>query len=139
MDVARRIDTQIGLLATSTSFMPKRYRLTHGVPMIRAAQAVVRDIDMADSFYPNTQANVDERKRWLTLAVADCNDLYDKVQGYLDVREAQQKRAIENGAPPLKIGGKGDFEQAIADIDREIGLLKGVRKRVRLVGRKVVE
>lgn len=133
------INVTVGLLMTSTAFMPKRYRLTHGLPAIRSARAVVYDINRADAFYPNTEANVGKRKEWLTLAVADCEQLCIDLTTYLRVREAQQQMAVDNGAPTPKIGGKGLIAQVIGDADREIGLIKGARKRVRLVTRNAVE
>jgi len=102
------------------SAVPKRYRLTNGLPTIEAARSIVYNINRADCFYPNREENVIERKKYLTLAIADCEQLCLDLQCMLKMNLPVKPSCLEN---------------LIGMLDEEIELLKGARKRVRLVGK----
>ena len=72
--VATEIRREITKKVT-TKQLPKSYRFVFAVPMAETARGLVFNLVKADAFYPNTQRNVDERKRYMTLAIADCNQL----------------------------------------------------------------
>ena len=57
----------------TTKQLPKSYRFVFAVPMAETARSLVMNLVKADAFYPNTARNVEERKRFMTLAIADCN------------------------------------------------------------------
>ena len=88
------------------------------------ARSMVYNINRADQFYPNTAHNVLMRRHYLTLAIADTEQL-----------------AIEFGLlPRMGIDVNMNRFEAIADmIENEIALLKGTRKSVRLIGKQSVE
>jgi len=111
------------LSVISSSAIPKSQRFTVAVPMAQTARGVVYNIVKADAFYPNTAENVAARKRYLTLAIADCEQLYQDSQAYLE-----NDRRKGNGQHA------GAFERMAGLVDTEIKLLKGARKGVTLIG-----
>lgn len=111
----------LGLITSSA--IPKSQRFTFAVPMAETARGVVYNIVKAEAFYPNTEENVAARKRYLTLAIADCEQLYQDAQAYL---EAYRRRGDCRHA--------GAFERMAGLVDTEIKLLKGARKGVKLIG-----
>lgn len=117
---AVRLRVEVNRLMASSSVVPKSYRLLNAVPTVETARSVVYNIVKSDAFFPNTEANVQERKRYLTLAIADCSQLKQDIQCLL----------------ALGLGSPKRFEDVIRQIDREIDLLKGSRKGVRLIGRR---
>ena len=123
-NTALDIFVEVSKLAHSDKVIPKAWRFTHAQPLVGMARSMVYNINRADQFYPNTAHNVIQRRDYLTLAVADAEQL-----------------AIEFGLLP-KMGlpvNMNRFE-AIADmIEREIALLKGARKGVRLTGRQSID
>ena len=118
------IELRVEVLGIVTSSaIPKSQRFTFAVPMAETARSVVYNIVKSEAFYPNTAENVAARKRYLTLAVADCEQLYQDVQAYLEVyrRKGDTQHA-------------GAFERMAGLVDSEIKLLKGARKGVKLIG-----
>ncbi len=121
---ALEIFVEVSKLAHSDKVIPKSWRFTHALPLVDMARSMVYNINRADQFYPNTAHNVLQRRDYLTLAVADAEQL-----------------AIEFGLLP-KMGlvvNMNRFEKIADMIDKEIGLLKGTRKNVRLVGRQSID
>lgn len=123
-NTALKIYVEVSKLVHSDKILPKSWRFTHAVPLVDMARSLVYNINRADQFYPNTAHNVTQRRHFLTLAVADAEQL-----------------AIEFGLlPQLGLPVNMNRFGAIADmIEREIGLLKGARKNVRLTGRQSVD
>ena len=68
-NTAVAIRNDVTRLVTSRD-VPKSYRFIFAVPMAETARSVVFNLVKADAFYPNTARNVDERKRYMTLALA---------------------------------------------------------------------
>ena len=120
---ALEIRVEVNRLMVQESAVPKRYRLTNAVPTIETARSIVYNINRADSFYPSSPMNVLERRKYLALAIADCEQLCLDMQCLLQL-----------GLP----GGASRFERAVALINEEIGLLKGARKNVKLIGKRDV-
>ena len=81
-NTAVAIRNDVTRLVTSRD-VPKSYRFIFAVPMAETARSVVFNLVKADAFYPNTPRNVDERKRYMTLALADLNQLYQDMQSLL--------------------------------------------------------
>ena len=81
--------------------------------MAETARSVVYNIVKSEAFYPNTAENVAARKRYLTLAVADCEQLYQDAQAYLEVcrrkGDMQHARAFERMAGLVDSEIKVDF------------------------------
>lgn len=116
------IDTRVRItrLVTSSA-VPKSYRFTFAVPMAQTARSMVYNIVTADAFYPNSEDAVTLRKRHLTLAIADCEQLYQDMQCLLAM------------GLPVPVSRLDEISEAL---DREIELLKGARKGVKLIGKR---
>lgn len=97
--------------------VPKAWRFTLAVPMMETARGILNDIVTSDAFYPNKEIWADERRRYLTLAIAGCGHLSQDVQLAMDV-----------GLPV----GEARLEAVSDAIEREIALLKGARSGVKL-------
>ena len=114
------IRVRITRLVTSSA-VPKSYRFTFAVPMAQTARSMVYNIVTADAFYPNSEDAVTLRKRHLTLAIADCEQLYQDLQCLLAM------------GLPVPVSRLDEISEAL---DREIELLKGARKGVKLIGKR---
>lgn len=114
------IRVRITRLVTSSA-VPKSYRFTFAVPMTQTARSMVYNIVTADAFYPNNEDAVTLRKRHLTLAIADCEQLYQDLQCLLAM------------GLPVPVSRLDEISEAL---DREIELLKGARKGVKLIGKR---
>ena len=68
-NTAVAIRNDVTRLVTSRD-VPKSYRFILAVPMAETARSLVFNLVKADAFYPNTARNVEERKRYMTLALA---------------------------------------------------------------------
>ena len=118
------IRVEVNKLMASSSVVPKAYRLLNAVPTVETARCIVYNVNRADCFYPNTSFNALERKRYLTLAIADCEQLMLDMQCLMDI-----------GLPV----NANRFEELAAMVEEEIKLLKGARKNVRVTGKKSTE
>lgn len=111
------IRVEVNKLMASSSVVPKAYRLLNAVPTVETARSIVYNVNRADCFYPNTSFNALERKRYLTLAIADCEQLMLDMQCLMGI-----------GLPV----NANRFEELAAMVEEEIRLLKGARKNVRV-------
>lgn len=118
------IRVEVNKLMASSSVVPKAYRLLNAVPTVETARSIVYNVNRADCFYPNSSFNALERKRYLTLAIADCEQLMLDMQCLMDI-----------GLPV----NANRFEELAAMVEEEIRLLKGARKNVRVTGKKTTE
>ena len=123
-NTARAINTEVMKLMASESAVPKRYRFLIGVPTAETARNMLANINRADSFYPNSSFNVQQRKMYLTLAIADCEQLCLDFQTMIDMNLPMTARRVED---------------LVELIEKEIKLLKGTRKNVRIVGSQALE
>lgn len=119
LNTAVAIRNDVTRLVTSRD-VPKSYRFIFAVPMAETARSVVFNLVKADAFYPNTARNVDERKRYMTLALADLNQLYQDMQSLLTM------------GLPIKAAR---LEGILDRIDSDIKLIKGARAGVKLIGK----
>ncbi|MBQ9042300.1 MAG: hypothetical protein IJ111_05735 [Eggerthellaceae bacterium] len=107
-----------------SSKVTKAYRFTLSVPMVEAARSCVYNINRADKFYPNTTLNAIERRRYLTLAIADAEQLF------LDLQHAKR----------VGIGIKdARLANLLAMVEDEMKLLKAARNNVKLIGKESPE
>ena len=123
-NTALDIFVEVSKLAHSDKVIPKSWRFTHALPLVEMARSAVYNINRADQFYPNTAHNVTKRRDHLTLAIADTEQLSIEF-GLLKKMDL-----------PVNMNR---FESIAEMIEKEIALLKGARKGVRLVGRQSVE
>lgn len=119
-NTAVSIRNEVTRLVTSSA-VPKSYRFIFAVPMAETARSAVFNLVKADAFYPNTERNVEERKRYMTLAVADLSQLYQDMQSLLAMNL------------PVKAAR---FEEISESIESGIKLIKGARAGVKLVGKR---
>ena len=103
----------------SDKVVPKSYRLMSAVPTVQTAKDLVDDIVRSNEFYPNTARNAVYRKHYMTMAVADCKRLLQDLQTLKDI------------GLPINLNR---FEALVGSVEREITLLKGARKAVKVVG-----
>lgn len=106
------IRVEVNKLMASSSVVPKAYRLLNAVPTVETARSIVHNVNRADCFYPNSSFNALERKRYLTLAIADCEQLMLDMQCLMDI-----------GLPV----NANRFEGLAAMVEEEIRLLKAAR------------
>ena len=118
-NTAVAIRNEVTRLVTSGA-VPKSYRFIFAVPMAETARSVVFNLVKADAFYPNTPRNVEERKHYMTLALADLNQLYQDLQCLLAMNL------------PVKVTR---FEEISESIENDIKLIKGARAGVKLIGK----
>ena len=118
-NTAVAIRNDVTRLVTSGA-VPKSYRFIFAVPMAETARSVVFNLVKADAFYPNTTRNVEERKHYMTLAIADLNQLYQDMQSLLAM------------GLPVKAAR---FEGIAERIESDIKLIKGARAGVKLIGK----
>ena len=118
-NTAVSIRNEVTRLVTSGA-VPKSYRFIFAVPMSETARSVVFNLVKADAFYPNTQRNVEQRKHFMTLALADLNQLYQDLQCLLAMNL------------PIKVAR---FEEISESIENDIKLIKGARAGVKLIGK----
>ena len=104
----------------TTKQLPKSYRFVFAVPMAETARSLVMNLVKADAFYPNTARNVEERKRFMTLAIADCNQLLQDLQ------------CLKSLNSNISLSW---FETLIQDVDDDIKLIKGAQSGVKLIGK----
>ena len=123
-NTALAIKVEVNRLALDEKVIPKRYRITNAVPLIEMARNAVYNINRSAQFYPNSSFNVLQRRKYLSLAVADCEQLCLELQSLIEMGRQIDANKLE----PL-----------IAMVEQEIALLKGARKNVRLVGKQSVE
>lgn len=117
---ALKIRVTVNKLMASPTIVPKAYRFLNAVPTLETAKNMVYNITRADSFYPNTQQNVDCRKYYYTMAIADCEQLCLDLQCLVDM------------GLPININR---LKPLVDMIEREIALLKGARQKVKLIVR----
>ena len=123
-NTALKVKVEANRIALNESIIPKRYRLTNGLPLVDMARSAVYNINRADQFYPNSSFNVLQRRKYLSLAIADCEQLCLELQSLLEMGR------------PIDVA---KLEPLIDLVEQEVALLKGARKNVKLVGKQSVE
>ena len=147
---AQQIEVEAARLAHKESVVPKSYRFTFGVPMCEVSRSIVANIERADAMYPNTSWGVIERKKYLALAMADGNTLYDLIACLIEVREGPRKKKEADGEDaedcgeaekPKKTAGVNlnELRELLEVIDGEINLLQSVKNGVKLIGKESAE
>ena len=122
---------EVNRVAMDEDIFPKRYRFSNAMPIINEARDIMRFIVKSDKFQPTTPANVRERRRYATLAIASCDEIMQDMRCYIETR-----RDPVTGEIPFKVA---KLEDLINRADREIALLAGYRKKVRLRGSPDIE
>ncbi len=113
-----RVRKEITALVTSAA-MPKSYRFIYAVPMAETARSIIYNLVTANAFYPNSEHNVCQRKHYMTLALADCEQLLQDLQCLIDLGVVKVSRCM----------------RVAADVENAAKLIKGARKGVKLIAR----
>ena len=114
---AVRIRKEITALVTSSA-LPKSYRFVFAVPMAETSRSIVHNLVTANAFYPNTEHNVCQRRHYMTLAVADCEQIMQDLQCLIELGIVKVSRC----------------DRMAEDVETAIKLIKGARKGVKLIG-----
>lgn len=114
---ATKVRKDITELVTSAAF-PKSWRFVLAVPMAETARKLVYNLVTANAFYPNTEHNVTQRRHYMTLAVADCEQLLQDLQCVIDLGVVKVSRCA----------------RLAEDVETTAKLVKGARKGVKLIG-----
>lgn len=134
--VAIAIRTETNKLMANSKVVPKSYRLLNAVPTVETARSLVYNIVRSDAFYPSNSFNAAERRRYLTLGIADCNQLVQDMQCLLDMGVVEGMPSAPDGEPQ---GPAARFYRLMMLIDEELKLLKGARKKVRILGQQTLD
>lgn len=144
--LATEIQIEVVSLVMKEDIVPKRKRLILGAPVAETARSLVANVTRANAFYPSNSYNVLERKRYLTLASADCDQLERDflLLTELDRRkQSERKQSAGNGqeGQPERGGGglARKFERVAAMLDEERKKLSSKRKNTRIIGVESVE
>ena len=95
-ELARKIWAEVVRLVRNEKDVPKSYRFLIGVPTAETARSMVANINRAYHFYPSSSFNVLERRRYLTLAIADCEQILLDMQCMKDVGLPINVNRLEN-------------------------------------------
>lgn len=117
-NTSMRVRKEVTALVTSAA-MPKSYRFIYAVPMAATARSIIYNLVTANAFYPNSEHNVCQRRHYMTLAVADCEQLLQDLQCLIDLGVVRVSRCM----------------RVAEDVENAAKLIKGARKGVKLVGR----
>ena len=98
--------------------VPKRGRLYFALPAAETARNMGNHVITGAEFYPNSEQNVQNRRYYYTLAIADCRILQEDMK-------AMKHLVAEISA--------STFANVIEEIEKEIALLKSARKNTRLI------
>ena len=60
-------------------FVPKKYRLLIGVPIINKVDELVDNITFANSIYPTNESELQQRKEYQVKAIANCFQLQNYI------------------------------------------------------------
>ena len=118
MSLAVDIRVEVLRLVRRESVIPKRYTFILGQPMADAARSLVLNVNRANRFYPSNSFNVLERKRYLGLALADC----DQIEQDMDCAIA------------LGLATPGKFERIIGMVRDEAEKISRKRKYTKVIG-----
>lgn len=118
-NTALRVRKEVTALVTSAA-MPKSYRFILAVPMAETARSIVYNLVTANAFYPNTEHNVSQRRHYMTLAVADCEQLLQDLQCLIELNVVKVSRCA----------------RLADDVETAAKLIKGARKGVKLIGQR---
>ena len=119
----KQIAVEVFRIVHNENMFPKRYRL-YGLKVLDRALDLMDDLTEADEHYPSSPNSAAMRRECLTRAISDTREVMRLLQVYKEARASE--------APKVQ----GAMERLADMCDREIALLKGARKAVRVTGRQ---
>lgn len=76
---ALELQTEITKYCVNEKYVPKKWRLLIGVPLINKIDELVDNISFANSIYPTDEKELQERKRFQVRAIANCYQLQNLI------------------------------------------------------------
>ena len=76
---ALELQTQLTKYCVKEKFVPKKYRLLIGVPIINKVDELVDNITFANSIYPTNEFELQQRKEYQVKAIANCFQLQNYI------------------------------------------------------------
>lgn len=76
---ALELQTEITKYCVNEKFVPKKWRLLIGVPLINKVDELVDNISFANSIYPTEDSELALRKRYQVKAIANCYQLQNLI------------------------------------------------------------
>ena len=123
LSLAVDIHIEVLSLVMRENVVPKRKRLILGAPIAETARSLVCNVNRANRFYPSNSYNVLERKRYLGLALADCDQLEQDFQCLI----------------AMKCTNASELERISGMIRDEADKVSKKRKYTRIIGKESVE
>jgi hypothetical protein len=123
-------------LTHKQKLVPKSYRFTFAEPMCATARSMIQNIERSDAFYPNTSWAVIERKKYLALAIADVNALYDDLACLIAVRGGARRAEVEDDDPTRCGINLNELSRLLDLLEFEASLLQKAKNGVKLLGKE---
>ena len=76
---ALELQSELTRYCTKEKFIPKKYRLLIGVPIINKVDELVDNITFANSIYPTNITEAEQRKEYQVKAIANCFQLQNYI------------------------------------------------------------
>lgn len=76
---ALELQSELTKYCTKEKFIPKKYRLLIGVPIINKVDELVDNITFANSIFPTNTTEVEQRKEYQVKAIANCFQLQNYI------------------------------------------------------------
>lgn len=118
MKIRKRVFFLLG-----TKAFPKRATFYVGQPLAQACNDLVNHCETAHLFFPNTPENLSERKKFMTLAMADCTAIIN----YLQITKETWNQLSD-----------ADMFELVEKCSNEKKRIKGARDKVVLITNKRV-
>lgn len=76
---ALELQSELTRYCTKEKFIPKKYRLLIGVPIINKVDELVDNITFANSIFPINETEIEQRKEYQVKAIANCFQLQNYI------------------------------------------------------------
>lgn len=76
---ALELQSELTKYCTKEKFIPKKYRLLIGVPIINKVDELVDNITFANSIFPTNETETEQRKEYQVKAIANCFQLQNYI------------------------------------------------------------
>lgn len=73
------LQSELTRYCTKEKFIPKKYRLLIGVPIINKVDELVDNITFANSIFPTNETEIEQRKEYQVKAIANCFQLQNYI------------------------------------------------------------
>ena len=117
----REIRTALTRYLMNEKKVPKRWRFVFTIPGINLAMKLMEEITAANTIYPTSEEEVDQRRHHQNEAIIACEQMIQHIQFMIDTLD------------DCKIG---DFEILEKMLCKEIALLKAWRKNNKVLPQK---